>query len=76
MAVRMPATQPHGVLFFVHGANETSEGLVENLGRIEDQVRERGWDVRVVAPEWRRLSGLRLGNWRKALYRGRRPPRH
>lgn len=62
-----------GVLFFVHGAATTSEGLVENLTRIEDQVRRRGWDVRVVAPEWRRRSGLRLGNWKKALYRGRRP---
>jgi hypothetical protein len=61
-----------GILFFIHGANETSEGLAANLARIEDQVRDRGWDVRVVAPEWRRHSGLRLGNWRKALYRGRR----
>jgi hypothetical protein len=58
------------VLFFVHGAAETSEGLIENVARIEDQVRARGWDVTVVAPEWRRRSGLRLGNWRKALYRG------
>ena len=49
----------------------TSEGLSTNLSRIEDQVRKRGWDVRVVAPEWRRQSGLRLGNWRKALYRGK-----
>lgn len=65
--------KPSGVLFFVHGANETSEGLAENVGRIEDQIRERGWDVLVVAPEWRRQSGLRLGNWRKALYRGRHP---
>ena len=51
---RMPrpttAPRPSGVLFFVHGANETSEGLVENLARIEDQVRARGWDVTVVAP--------------------------
>ena len=61
------------MLFFVHGANETSEGLARNLARIEDQVRKRGWDVRVVAPEWRRRSGLRLGNWRKALYRGAKP---
>ena len=43
------------------------------MTRIEDQIRERGWDVRVVAPEWRRRSGLRLGNWQKALYRGGRP---
>ena len=68
----MPAT-PNGVLFFVHGAAETSEGLVDNVSRIEDQVRDRGWDVTVVAPEWRRQSGLRLGNWKKAVYRGRRP---
>jgi hypothetical protein len=65
--------RPAGVLFFVHGAAETSEGLVRNVSRIEDHVRDRGWDVRVVAPEWRRKSGLRLGNWNKALYRGRRP---
>ena len=57
------------MLFFVHGANETSEGLSRNVARIEDQVRKRGWDCGVVAPEWRRRSGLRLGNWRKALYR-------
>ena len=70
-----PATPavPSGLLFFVHGANETSEGLAQNAARIEDQVRRRGWDVRVVAPEWRRQSGLRLGNWRKALYRQARP---
>jgi hypothetical protein len=66
-------TSPAGTLFFVHGANETSEGLAANLSRIEDQVRDRGWDVRVVAPEWRRRSDLRLGNWRKALYRRGRP---
>jgi hypothetical protein len=64
---------PSGILFFVHGANETSEGVVANLARLEDQVRRRGWDVRVVAPEWRRRSGLRLGAWRKALYRPQRP---
>jgi hypothetical protein len=58
------------VLFFVHGAAETSEGLIENVVRIEDQVQARGWVVAVVAPEWRRRSGLRLGNWTKALYRG------
>ena len=64
MARRRPP-QPGGVLFFVHGANETSEGLVENLARIEDQVRARGWDVTVVAPEWRRRSDLRLGTGRR-----------
>jgi hypothetical protein len=68
-----PPANPAGLLFFVHGANETSEGLVQNAARIEDQVRRRGWDVRVVAPEWRRRSGLRLGNWRKALYRQAKP---
>ena len=44
------SAKPSGVLFFIHGANETSEGLVENVARIEDQVRARGWDVTVVAP--------------------------
>jgi hypothetical protein len=68
-----PPPAPSGLLFFVHGANETSEGLSQNVARLEDQVRRRGWDVRVVAPEWRRRSGLRLGNWRKALYRQARP---
>jgi hypothetical protein len=68
-----PAPKPEGLLFFVHGANETSEGLAANVARIEDQVSRRGWDVRVVAPEWRRRSGLRLGNWRKSLYRQPRP---
>jgi len=67
------ATGPTGTLFFVHGASETSAGLANNVSRIEDQVRKRGWDVRVVAPEWRRRSDLRLGNWHKALYRGSRP---
>jgi hypothetical protein len=73
-AARLPApSPPAGTLFFVHGANETSEGLATNVSRIEDQVRARGWDVRVVAPEWRRRSGLRLGNWRKALHRKGKP---
>jgi hypothetical protein len=69
-ATAASASTPSGVLFFVHGAAETSEGLIENVSRIEDQVRAHGWDVVVVAPEWRRQSGLRLGNWKKALYRG------
>jgi hypothetical protein len=64
---------PRGVLFFVHGANATSEGLVDNVARIEDAVRNRGWDVTVVAPEWRRQSDLRLGNWKKAIHRRGRP---
>ena len=64
---------PAGLLFFVHGASETSEGLALNAARIEDQIHRHGWDVRVVAPEWRRRSGLRLGNWRKALYRQAKP---
>lgn len=73
-ATEAPATaRPNGVLFFIHGANETSEGLVQNLTRIEDQVRARGWDVTVVAPEWRRYSNLRLGNWKKAIHRRGRP---
>lgn len=67
------APAPVGILFFVHGANESSEGLARNVGRIEDQIRRRGWDVSVVAPEWRRRSGLRLGNWRKALFRTTTP---
>jgi hypothetical protein len=71
--VAPPPSAPSGLLFFVHGANETSEGLVRNVARIEDQIRKRGWDVRVIAPEWRRRSGLRLGNWRKAMYRQPRP---
>jgi hypothetical protein len=70
--VAAPPT-PSGVLFFIHGADATSEGLVENLARIEDQVRARGWDVTVVAPEWRRRSSLRLGAWRKAIHRRGRP---
>jgi hypothetical protein len=73
VATSKPHASPSGVLFFIHGAAETSEGLAENLSRLEDQVRARSWDVSVVAPEWRRRSGLRLGNWRKSLYRGRRP---
>jgi hypothetical protein len=67
-----PQPSPRGVLFFVHGAAETSEGLIANVARIERRMQQRGWDVTVVAPEWRRRSGLRLGNWRKAVYRGRR----
>jgi hypothetical protein len=73
-AVPARTAPPRGTLFFVHGANETSDGLARNVARIEDQVRARGWDVTVVAPEWRRRSGLRLGNWRKAMYRVARPP--
>ncbi len=65
--------RPSGILFFVHGAAETSEGLVANVARIEDQVRARGWDVTVIAPEWRRRSDLRLGNWKKAIHRRGRP---
>ncbi len=73
MARPAEPAKPSGILFFVHGANETSEGLVENLARIEDQVRSRGWDVTVVAPEWRRRSDLRLGAWQKAIHRRGRP---
>jgi hypothetical protein len=64
---------PSGVLFFVHGANQTSEGHAQNVSRLEDQVRARGWDVTVVAPEWRRRSGLRLGAWQQAIHRRGRP---
>jgi hypothetical protein len=73
MARSEPPAKPSGVLFFIHGADETSEGLVGNVSRIEDQVRARGWDVAVVAPEWRRHSDLRLGNWKKAIPRRGRP---
>jgi hypothetical protein len=65
---------PRGTLLFVHGANETSEGLARNVARIRDQVARRGWDVKVVAPEWRRRSDLRLGDWRQAVFRTGRPP--
>jgi hypothetical protein len=65
---------PRGTLLFIHGANETSEGLARNVTRIQDQVARRSWDVRVVAPEWRRHSDLRLGNWQQAVYRTGRPP--
>ena len=64
---------PRGVLFFIHGANETSEGLAQNVARIQDQVRARRWDVTVIAPEWRRRSDLRLGSWQSAVYRRGRP---
>jgi len=69
----MSSGTPSGVLFFVHGANETSEGHAATLARIEDQVRSRGWDVSVVAPEWRRASDLRLGNWKATVHRRGRP---
>ena len=65
---------PRGTLLFVHGANETSTGLVRHVARMREQVGRRGWEVVVVAPEWRRRSGLRLGDWRGALFRGGRPP--
>jgi hypothetical protein len=68
-----PPPKPSGILFFMHGAHHTSEGHAENLSRIEDQVRARGWDVQVIAPEWRRHSELRLGAWQQAIYRTRRP---
>ena len=69
----MAAPTPSGILFFVHGANETSVGHAATLARIEDQVRARHWDVTVVAPEWRRASDLRLGNWKAAVHRRGRP---
>ena len=58
----------------MHGANETSAGLERNVARIQAQVAKRGWDVTVVAPEWRRRSDLRLGRWQQAVFRGGRPP--
>jgi hypothetical protein len=71
--VPIPPT-PRGTLFFIHGANETSTGLARHVARIQDQVSRRGWDVTIVAPEWRRRSDLRLGNWKGAIFRGGRPP--
>jgi hypothetical protein len=65
---------PRGTLLFVHGADETSTGLARTVGRIRTQVDRRGWDVTVVAPEWRRRSDLRLGDWRRSIFRGGRPP--
>jgi hypothetical protein len=69
----MAASDPSGILFFVHGANDSSEGHAATLARLEDQVRARGWDVSVVAPEWRRASELRLGDWKAAVHRRGRP---
>jgi hypothetical protein len=69
-----PPPSPRGTLFFIHGANETSDGLARHLARIGDQVAQRRWDVRVVAPEWRRHSGLRVGDWKRAVFRAGRPP--
>lgn len=69
-----PTATPRGTIVFIHGANETSTGLARHLTRIHDAVDRRGWDVRVVAPEWRRRSGLRLGEWRAAIPRLGRPP--
>ena len=73
-AASSAAAPPRGTLFFVHGANETSAGLTRNVARIQAQIAKRGWDVHVVAPEWRRRSDLRLGNWQQAVFRGGRPP--
>jgi hypothetical protein len=72
-STRLASPKPEGFLFFVHGANHTSEGHAENVSRLEDQVRARGWDVKVVAPEWRRHSDLRLGAWQQAVFRTNRP---
>ena len=47
-----PAT-PRGILFFVHGANETSEGLSGHVSRIED-IRST---VRAVEREWEQELG-------------------
>ena len=48
---RPTVAKPSGVLFFVHGANETPAGLAGHVARIEDQIHARGWDVTVVAPD-------------------------
>ena len=62
---------PRGTLLFIHGANETSAGLARNVARIQDQVAKRGWEVSVVAPEWRRRSGSST----RGLEAGRLPRR-
>jgi len=64
---------PSGVLFFVHGANQTAASHAALVSRLEDEVRARRWDVSVIAPEWRRRSGLRLGAWQQAVHRRGRP---
>ena len=69
----MAEAAPSGILFFVHGANDTSVSHAATIARLEDQVRARHWDVTVVAPEWRRASDLRLGNWKAAVHRRGRP---
>lgn len=69
----MAEATPRGILFFVHGANDTSAGHAATIARLEDQVRARRWDVTIVAPEWRRASDLRLGNWKAAVHRRGRP---
>src|SRR4029453_10210322 len=72
-ALRRP-DPPSGVLFFVHGANQTSEGHAQNVSRLEDQVRARGWDVTVVAPEWRGPAGLWRGGGGTTRHPRRAPP--
>lgn len=65
---------PRGTLLFIHGANETSAGLARHVTRLRDAVTRHGWEVSVVAPEWRRRSDLRLGAWQAAIPRLGRPP--
>ena len=59
---------PRGTLFFVHGANETSDGSrPQRHPHPGPGPRNAAGTSRVVAPGWRRRSGLRLGDWPKAL---------
>src|SRR3954469_9265096 len=69
----MAEPSPSGILFFVHGANDTSEGHAATVARLQDEARRRRWDVTVVRPEGRRASDLRLGNWKPAVHRPGRP---
>src|SRR6185312_2376974 len=71
---RPPA--PSGVLFFVHGANQTSEGHAENVSRLEDEVRARGWDVTVVAPAWPPVADAGAHPARRRPARCRHAHRH
>src|SRR3954451_22992791 len=69
----MAEPSPSGILFFVHGANDTSEGHAATVARLQDEVRRRRWDVTIVAPERRGPSGLRLGDWKAGVHRRGRP---
>ena len=58
------------MLFFVHGANETSEGLARNLARIEDQVR----GPRLGRPRRGARVAASLGAAPRELAQGALPP--